>query len=111
MKKWVFFFFCLALLFCLSSCATKTMTVTEYVTVPVDIEDITKSVYALKPDNSKLEIVEVNTMADVITNSAAYLKSWILWQTYAEALETVVKHVEEVYGPDQGTSAGSYSAD
>lgn len=104
MKKWVFFCLCFILLFSLISCATKTVTKTEYVTVPIDIKDVTEPAFKLRPDNSKVEIVEVNTMVDVVSNSSAYLKSWILWQTYAEALEGVIYHIEEVYGPESEES-------
>lgn|GEM_PF-2096697 len=109
MRRWSFLFFFVVLL-CLSgltSCTTtKVEKVTEYVTVPVDITDVVEPVYRIRPDNSALEIKEdVRDITDILNNSATYLHAWLMWQTYAEALENVITSIEETYGPEKASAA------
>ncbi len=41
-----------------------------------------------RPNNDKLEIIEdVQTIDDIVLNSATYLMAWELWEGYAESLE------------------------
>ena len=102
MKTWkAFFFLSLVLLLCFTSCkSTKTETVIEYVPVEIDLTEAVAPVKALRPDNSKLEfIVDIQTVSDIVANSLTYQSAWEQWQNYAEALEDVMDHVQEVYGP------------
>ena len=109
MRRWSFliFFVVLLSLFGLSSCTTtKVEKVTEYVTVPVDIADVVAPVYKVRPDNTAFEIAEdVKDLTDVLNNSATYLKAWMMWQTYAEALEDVILRIEETYGSERENEA------
>lgn len=109
MRRWSFliFFVVSLLLFGLSSCTTtKVEKVTEYVTVPVDITDVVEPVYRIRPDNSDLQIAdEIRDFTDILNNSATYLRAWLMWQTYAEALEDVITSIEETYGPEKASAA------
>ena len=90
---------CVSLAFFVISCST-TETTTEYVPVAVDLTDVIEPVFALRPDNSTLEINEsqIMTLLDVTKNSVQYQKAWEMWQTYAEMLEDVIIGIKETYG-------------
>ena len=95
MKKWKVFCFCFLAFVCfcmLTSCRTRI----EYVTEPVDLTDLVEPVLAQRPDNSNIKIyLDVQTLDDVIYNSAAYQEAWVEWETYAYALERTLVFIQE----------------
>lgn len=106
MKKWALCFLCAMLLFLCGSCRS-TKTVIEYLPAEIDIADVVEPIYAMRPDNKVEIILDVQDVADIVTNSAVYLRQWKLWQTYAEGLEKVLMGIQETYGPDKGSPSGS----
>jgi len=103
MRKWVFVFFCLALLLLCSSCRS-TRTVIEYLPAEIDLTDTIAPIFAMRPDNDVEIIVDVQDIADVVKNSAVYLRQWELWQSYAVGLEEVLIGIQQTYGSGNGSS-------
>lgn len=71
----------------------------EPVTVPepIDIEPSMTILFDSRPDNSKINIItDVQTVEDVVLNSAQYLKAWELWENYAISLEEFIVKVDEL---------------
>ena len=99
MKRWFpFFILCVLSLFLFGSCR-HTVTATEYIPVTIDTGAI-EPIFELRPDNDVEIIVDIQDVADVVKNSAVYLRQWKLWQSYAEGLEEVLRGLEETYGPE-----------
>ena len=101
-KAWLgCFFFCLALFFCLSSCATRTEYETVEVKVPVpvtvDITDIVNPVLQQRPDNSSVKIFAgpAYETYQLVANMAAYFDLWQKWETYADSLEQTINIISE----------------
>jgi len=80
----------LVLLIVLSSCRS-----TEVVAVDPEKPDLAPSMQMLfdaRPDNEQLHIVtDIQTLDDVVMNSAEYLKAWQLWESYAMSLEEYIR--------------------
>lgn len=101
MKKWVFFFLCLALSFCLSSCATRTEYETVEVKVPVpvtvDITDIVDPVLQQRPDNSTVKVYAGPAFEtyQLVSNMATYFDLWKRWEAYADSLEKTIGIIGE----------------
>lgn len=90
MKKWkVFFFFCLVLVLCFTSCRTAE-------TEKIDIESVIRPLFNARPDNTKIELYAgpILSLQEVVSNSAAYLQAWELWQAYAESLEDTLEIIQ-----------------
>ena len=95
MRKWrvsCFLFLALCLSFTFVSCRTTI----EYVPVPVDITDVVNPVLEQRPDNSKITVkAEVESVEDILENSAAYFYAWETWESYADALEQTIGVIQE----------------
>ena len=64
---------------------------------PIDIEPSMTILFDSRPDNSKINIItDVQTVEDVVLNSAQYLKAWELWENYAISLEEFIVKVDEL---------------
>ena len=79
-------FIVILLVVLLTACQTPVVKVVEV--EPVDLGPGIDLLFDSRPKNETLDIVEnVQTLHDVINNSAEYLRAWELWETYAESLE------------------------
>lgn len=64
---------------------------------PVDLQPSMQILFDSRPDNSQLEIIEdVQTVDDIVLNSAEYLRAWELWETYSDSLELYIRKIGEV---------------
>lgn len=87
MRKWrAFCFFFLASLCLFTSCVTKTETITEYVPVSLDINSLIKPILDMRPEEAHL-VEDVQTLADVMSNSVAFQTAYQNWRDYALTLE------------------------
>lgn len=76
----------------LASCSSTRV----YAPVNVDLTDQIKPVLEQRPDNTKLEVIKNPTTTwDFVYNGETYLYAWTSWQSYAEALEGLIKNIEE----------------
>lgn len=91
----------------LTSCSTtktvepEIVTVTEYVPMKLDLQDVIYPVIQMRPDNSQLKIKtegEIQSVYDIVDNSLSYLKAWGAWQSYAETLEKTLQGIQDTYG-------------
>ena len=63
---------------------------------PIDLHPSMEILFDSRPDNSRLEIItDIQTIDDILLNSAAYMKAWELWETYSESLETYIRNIGE----------------
>ena len=84
----VFFGLFLLLCFLFTSCRT-TETVTEYVPIEVDVSSLAQPILQLRPEPVTL-IEDVQTLADAMSNSVAFQKSYMEWRDYALTLEDFI---------------------
>lgn len=64
---------------------------------PIDLGPSMQVLFDSRPDNTKLNIiVEVQTIDDVLLNSAEYLKAWELWENYSDSLEDYIRNIGAV---------------
>lgn len=90
--KWILWLLCALLL--LVSC--KTTPVAEQ-KEPVDLKPSINMLFDTRPRNEDIRIVEdVQTLDDIIDNSAAYLMAWELWEVYAESLEQYIVKIGDL---------------
>ena len=90
MKKKTALIVLLCVLCMLVSCR-HTQTVEEE---PIDLTPSMDILFDSRPDNTKLDIiVEVQTLDDIILNSAEYLKAWEWWENYSDALEEYIRNI------------------
>lgn len=90
MKKKTALIVLLCVLCMLVSCR-HTQTVEEE---PIDLTPSMDLLFDSRPDNTKLDIiVEVQTLDDIILNSAEYLKAWEWWENYSDALEEYIRNI------------------
>ena len=91
MKKKTALIVLLCVLCMLVSCR-HTQTVVEE--EPIDLTPSMDLLFDSRPDNTKLDIiVEVQTLDDIILNSAEYLKAWEWWENYSDALEEYIRNI------------------
>lgn len=91
-KKWILWLLCVLLL--LVSC--KTAPVTEQ-KEPVDLKPSITMLFDTRPKDENFKIIEdVQTLDDIIDNSAAYLMAWELWEVYAESLERYIVNIGDL---------------
>ena len=84
----------LASLLLLVSC--KTTPVAEQ-KEPVDLKPSIQMILDTRPRNEDIRIVEdVQTLDDIIDNSAAYLMAWELWENYADSLEKYILKIGDL---------------
>ena len=61
---------------------------------PIDLGPSMELLFDSRPDNNKLEIItDVQTLDDIVLNSAEYLKAWELWENYSDALEDYIRNI------------------
>lgn len=61
---------------------------------PIDLGPSMELLFDSRPDNNKLEIItDVQTLDDIVLNSAEYLKAWELWENYSDALEAYIRNI------------------
>lgn len=103
MRRWILLsFLCLSLLFLSTSCQTKV--VTEYVPMEIDLTDVVCPVLQQRPDNSKVKVIEdIQTLEDIVQNSAAYMYAWEVWESYADALEQTIIGIRDELKPKSDT--------
>lgn len=91
-KKWIVGLLCVLCVLVVSCKHTQEIQEPE----PIDLGPSMQVLFDSRPDNSKLEIVQdVQTLDDVILNSAAYLKAWELWENYSDSLEAYIRKIGE----------------
>lgn len=91
-KKWIVGLLCVLCVLVVSCKHTQEIQKPE----PIDLGPSMQVLFDSRPDNSKLEIVQdVQTLDDVILNSAAYLKAWELWENYSDSLEAYIRKIGE----------------
>lgn len=84
----------LASLLLLVSC--KTTPVAEQ-KEPVDLKPSINMLFDTRPNNEDIRIIEdVQTLDDIIDNSAAYLMAWELWENYADSLEKYILKIGDL---------------
>ena len=67
---------------------------------PIDLGPSMELLFDSRPDNTKLDIiVDVQTLDDIVLNSAEYLKAWELWENYSDALEEYIRNIGMVSRP------------
>ena len=92
-KKWLVGLLCVLCVLVVSCRHTETVVQEPE---PIDLGPSMQVLFDTRPDNSKLEIVQdVQTLDDVILNSAAYLKAWELWENYSDSLEAYIRKIGE----------------
>ena len=61
---------------------------------PIDLGPSMEILFDSRPDNTKLDIIlEVQTLDDILLNSAEYLKAWELWENYSDSLEDYIRNI------------------
>ena len=64
---------------------------------PIDLGPSMEILFDSRPDNTKLEIIrDVETLDDILLNSAEYLKAWEWWENYSDALEEYIRNIGTV---------------
>lgn len=86
MKKWKVCFGVFFALCCLFTSCRTTETVVEYVPVELDVAGLVQPIVEQRPADVVL-IEDVQTLADVMSNSVAFQKAYEDWKAYAITLE------------------------
>lgn len=95
MKGWKVFF-CLSLVLLLCFTFSSCRTTTEYVPLKVDITDVVDPVLQQRPDNTKITVkADIQSLEDILENSAAYFYAWEAWESYADALEQTIGVIQK----------------
>ena len=80
-----------ALFFCISCSSTQACA-----PMSIDLTEQIRPVLDQRPDNTRLEVIENPVDSwDYIYNGETYLYAWLTWQSYAEALESLILNIEE----------------
>ena len=63
----------------------------------IDLGPSMELLFDSRPDNTKLEIiVDIQTLDDILLNSAEYLKAWEMWENYSDSLEDYIRNIGTV---------------
>lgn len=63
---------------------------------PIDIKPSLEVLFDARPDNNNIKLIDINTIDDIVFNSAQCLKAWELWETYALGLEDYLLELEQI---------------
>lgn len=88
----------LFIVFVLSLCCVMLISCSSTKIEPeLDLTSIIDPILLQRPDNSTITVKAgpILELADVVSNSAQYLKAWELWENYADMLENTLMTVRD----------------